>query len=224
MPVPRPATAEKPKPENTGTTDTTDTGGNRGTRGGNDSPPERRPPRKGSLEYKLTEFLSSAAALPTVAGDSYSAAVITMRAPLLAAALADLADENASVKRMLSRMLEGSAWGAVAIATLAIVIPIAQAHNVLPGMDPFSLIYGPVPGNPRQRNGGRMTWSTTGNDPSGTGAGSAMGAPAPPDPDPVPYAGTAPDFTPTVPGAPPGVVTVPSGVANGNNVSAHAGQ
>lgn len=158
-------------------------------------PPPKSSPRAGSLEARLADLLAASSIAFAVSGDVYSAQVVSLRSPALASALADLAKENAAVRRILDRLLEGSAWGSVLFALAAIIIPICQAHGIIPGSDPFVAMM-PSPEAPK-----RMEW---GSSPNG---GSTMGAPGPgSEGDPSP---STDDETMTrMPGAPPGVVTV----------------
>ena len=212
----------------TGPTETTNKGGNGGTGrmppldplpddspGEGKSPPKSsprgrraaagtgtgRPPSPASLEARLTEFLSAAALPFAIAGDTYCAAILTQRTPALAHALSELAKENPGVRKVLNRMLEGSAWGGVGLAVFSIVIPVAQHHGLVPGEDPFGWQYPDTParGAVASPPAGFGGWSTTsGNDRS------SMGAPTESD---------EPTMT-QFPGAPPGVVTVEATGAN----------
>lgn len=58
--------------------------------------------------------------------------VILQGAPNLAESLDALAREDERVRRVLERMLTGSAWGGVFMAAGAIVLPIMDNHNLLP--------------------------------------------------------------------------------------------
>lgn len=222
--VPRPRPRKKDQDP---ATDTAPNRGSRGTRGSApetpDPPPpppppkappraETRTPRKGSLESRLNEFLGAASIPFAVAGDNYSAQIVAARSPALAKSLAELANENAAVKRVLNRIMEGSAWGGVAIASLSIILPICQHHGLIPGTDPFSAIMpGPAPSGEGQSP--RMRWSG-GSTP--TPDGSTMGAPGPGSGGDTPPNGRpSPDeYKTTVPGSPPGVVTVASTTAD----------
>lgn len=162
-------------------------------------PPRQSKPRAGSLEARLAEFLGICSFPFAAAGDQYSAQIVALRSPALATALADLAKENAAIKRVLERVLEGSAWGAVGLAAASIILPICQHHGMIPGSDPFAAIL-PSPAPPRP-----MAWSQ--GQPQQSPNGSTHGAPAPgSEGDPTVHE-DGDDFT-RVPGAPPGVVTV----------------
>jgi hypothetical protein len=65
----------------------------------------------------------------------------------LAKALNNVAKDNPSVYKTLERMLTGSAWGAVIVATGAIVLPIAANHNLLPFAIPGVTTPEPAPAN-----------------------------------------------------------------------------
>ena len=229
MPTVTPKAPRPRKPSTTETTGTTDTGGSGGTRGpdpldtSQDRPPRGRPspprsrakgdagsaavgtgraPSAASLEARLNEFLAAASLPFALAGDDYCATIIAQRMPRLSHSLVELSRENPAVKRLLNRILEGSAWGGVALAVVTIVIPIAQHHGALPGDDPFMFMF---PGSPRREAvasppAGWNGW--TGNGGNGGEDRSTMGAPSPADDQPSPSPMT--QFR----DAPPGVVTV----------------
>lgn len=221
--VPRPTsrrrTVKGREADATVPTDTTGNGGNGGTGGDRapqgrqdpvepappkvSAPPRAKAPRATSLEYRLTEFLGMASIPFALQGDMYCAHILATRTPELAKNLSALADENPGIKRVLNKMMEGSAWGGVALSVVAIVVPIAQHHQLLPGGDPFAAQYPPLPAGigpvheaPAAGFGG---WSQPATEDAST-----MGAPAPSS-----NGGNegSPDMT-RVPGAPPGVVTV----------------
>lgn len=102
-----------------------------------------RPPRKGSLEARLGELIGGFALPFAAMGDMHCAGVIAQRGPALAGAWAELAQQNAAVKRVLERMLSGGAWGGVIVSTLAIAVPMAQHHGIYDGPDPFAMFFGP---------------------------------------------------------------------------------
>lgn len=227
-PTPRPrgrarktADAEPgPKPSNpTGATDTTDTRGNGGNGGGAPGPTPRAAstprPRSNSLEAKLGEFFGSFSLVFAATGDQYCAEIIAARAPALASSWAELAKQNASVRRVLESLMEGSAWGAVILSTLGVAVPIAKHHGLYNGPDPFSAILPgppapPVNGGTNGNGGARMsTWgarATNGDTPQRVII---------PDP-PMPYRDVPNPPTPAPiyqEGSPPGVVTVAAGSA-----------
>lgn len=158
------------------------------------------------MEARLEEFLAAATLPFAIAGDDYSAQIIALRSPALAKSLAELARENRAVARILNRIMEGSAWGGVAIASLSIILPICQHHGLIPGNDPFAAIM-PAPSSSGPR---KMRWSG-GQAPAPEG--SSLGTPGPGSsgaPDTPPNGrGPVPDeYKPHVPGSPVGVVTV----------------
>lgn len=229
--VPRPRPSIRPKERTTDPTDATDNRGTSGTGGDKPprgrrrtastaqaeapAPPRTRAPRAGNLESRLTEFLGMASIPFALQGDMYCAHILATRTPALAKNLAALADENPGIKRVLNKMMEGSAWGGVALSVVAIAVPIAQHHQLLPGGDPFAAQYPPLPEGigpgPRVHEApaaGFGGWSQPVTEDT-----SSMGAPAPGGaPAPAAYSGGnegSPDLDMTrVPGAPPGVVTV----------------
>jgi len=57
----------------------------------------------------------------------------------LVEALGDLASQDRRVREILSRMVTGTAWGAVAFAAAGIALPILANHNLLPG--PMGMLF-----------------------------------------------------------------------------------
>lgn len=84
------------------------------------------------MERKLEDFFTYFSLPFAAVGDIYCAEVIAAGAPQLAEAWAALAKENANVKRVLDKMMQGGAWGGVVVSTAAVVIPIAGHHGLLP--------------------------------------------------------------------------------------------
>lgn len=114
---------------------------------GNDKPPRSRKPRSADdkpkptraradakmptrdLEKRLTEFFQSFSLIFLMSGDGHCATVIAEGAEPLAHAWTNLAKESPGVRKALNRMMTGSAWGEVVMASMAVVIPIAQHHS-----------------------------------------------------------------------------------------------
>lgn len=113
-----------------------DTAGSTGA-GATGGRPRSAPPRRAaasSLEGRLSDMFSAPALAFSLAGDQHCANIIATGAPEMARAWAKLASENASVRRILNQLLEGSAWGAVVISTLSVAVPIAAHHGMkIPG-------------------------------------------------------------------------------------------
>lgn len=65
--------------------------------------------------------------------DSTDATYVAMHSANVAHAWAMLAEENAKVKLILERALSGGAWGQAVLATLAMLLPIAANHGLIPG-------------------------------------------------------------------------------------------
>lgn len=227
-PTPRPrARRSGPKPSDptgkqstTESTDTTDNSGTGGKRGGGPAAAANRPPRSGSLEAKLGELFGSFSLIFAASGDQYCAEIVALRSPALAQSWAELARQNASVKRVLESLVEGSAWGGVIFSTLGIAIPIAKHHGLYRGPDPFSLVLpGPPPPNPSPQPGRRGTGE---NGTAFHWSRNAHGEPTPRVivPDPPSNHGSSDDGEPPAPiyleGAPPGVVTVAASAAQHN--------
>lgn len=140
------------------------------------------------------------------AGDLYCAELWAARSDMLASSWYELSKQNASVRRVLEQLVEGSAWGGVIMSTLAITLPIAKHHGIYRGPDPFAMFLpGPTappsaPGKAAGAGQGRpMTWS---RDPQAGPVPASM---------PTPTRGDDDTDTPApiyLDGAPPGVVTV----------------
>jgi hypothetical protein len=97
-----------------------------------DRAPRARKPRS-TLAPRL-ESLLGMVGIAVFAVNPIDGQAILTGAPELAAALDQLARENPAVKRVLEQLLATSAWGAVAMATAKILLPIAANHELLPGM------------------------------------------------------------------------------------------
>jgi hypothetical protein len=108
----------------------------------------RKSSRTPALQKSLEELFAAPALAYSFAGDQYAAMLITTRSEAMAEAWYQLAQKNAAVKRMLERLVEGSALGGVVVSTAAILIPLAQHHGMIPGADPFATFYPPLPDAP----------------------------------------------------------------------------
>jgi hypothetical protein len=84
-----------------------------------------------TIESRL-EFFFSGIAMGVTVIDEYDGKVISDNAEQLAKAWGQLYRENARVKAIIDRMLEGGAWGQVVIATMGVAVPIAAHHGALP--------------------------------------------------------------------------------------------
>ena len=76
--------------------------------------------------------------------------IISNNAANLAGALDRLANENDNVRRVLTNLVTGSAWGGVIVAAGSIALPIAANHGVtLPMADamlaPYKTLAAPPP-------------------------------------------------------------------------------
>lgn len=94
--------------------------------------PKPRPARAGSLQKRLEDWLGGLALIYKTFGDDYGAELVTDRAPHVAKAWAELAQQNPGVKRVLERLTEGGAWGAVIVSTSSLVFPLLAHHGILP--------------------------------------------------------------------------------------------
>lgn len=100
-----------------------------------------------TLESQLEETFGGIAMVIFATGDTYCGEHLAKQAKPLAQAWAELAKQSPAVDRILRRMMEGSAWGAVIFVTASTVIPIAAHHNLYPkGFPmPFEFGIGPPP-------------------------------------------------------------------------------
>lgn len=168
--------------------------------GGKEKPaPKGRQTQSQKLESKLEELFSAISLPFLLAGDAHCAGIIAQGAPKMASAWVTLADENPGVKRVLTKLTEGSAWGGVILSTAAVAVPIAAHHGMPVG--PLGQILG-GPSSPAENRGRGVDSARP------TQSGSAMGAPTPPpiQRDPIPQAKASDGYTPA--GAPEGVVLV----------------
>lgn len=171
-------------------------GGRTAARSGGDAPRPRavRPTRSDKLESSLSELLSAPALIYAAAGDEWAATFVNKRAPVVAAAWVGLAEENPAVKRILTKLTTGSAWGGVIFATGGTVLPLLVHHGLLPSGLSLPFLESEEDG----QEGGAIVPPPPGPPPSGQGAGRM----------PPPPGGHSDMTPPTKPGAPPGVVTV----------------
>lgn len=202
-PTPRPKRAArkgaaKSAPETPGTTGTTDTP--------KPAPPPSkatRAPAKPKLQKSLEEFLSVPAIVYSATGHDYPAHIVGSRAPAVAEAWYDLAQENPAVKRVLTRLVEGSAWGGVILTSASMLVPLLSYHDVIPGqnlIDPFESLYPEYTGDGIER--GPIV-------PPPPASARAESSPATPHPA---GGGATPDHdphyqSPPVGNGPPGVIT-----------------
>jgi hypothetical protein len=165
--------------------------------------PRKEPkPRTPPLQKKLEEFFSAPALMFSFTGDDYPAQIVAMRTPMMAEAWYELSKQNAGVKRILERLTEGGAWGMVTISSLAVVVPILQYYDVIPGNDPFAAVM-PSPDAAPPARPAQVPPPPPPSPTSGVGEG---GGPA--DAAPVVEDGTVRMTPPVAQGEPPGVVTV----------------
>jgi hypothetical protein len=119
------------------------------TRKPSSSAPARRTTT--SLERRLHDALGHVEHFPTdhpsLAGQAYytglagaiffmdqtDAYTVAAHSANVAHAWVMLAEENAKVKLILERALSGGAWGQAVLATLAMLLPIAANHGLIPG-------------------------------------------------------------------------------------------
>jgi hypothetical protein len=120
-----------------------------GSSGRQERKPTGRPPGRSNagsktviaIEEGLTDLFSGLALAAQVQGNDVAYVVLTSRGPKVAKAWAELARQNASVRRVLERMMTGGAWGGVILSSISLAMPLAQSYGVLPpGIpNPFQL-------------------------------------------------------------------------------------
>lgn len=95
-----------------------------------------RPKNSEKLTQQLTEqigLLGMALMLaPSWEGAEYDGSIVLAGADDLARALVSVAESNASVRKILEALVNASAWGAVATAVVAVALPIAANHGLVP--------------------------------------------------------------------------------------------
>lgn len=96
-----------------------------------DKAPRQTGGRKRSLTRPLTDLFVSIGAMVSVV-NQVDGQIIIEGAPRLAESLNAVAKDNPAVYKSLERMLTGSAWGGVFMASGAIAIPILANHGLLP--------------------------------------------------------------------------------------------
>jgi hypothetical protein len=97
--------------------------------------------KPGKFHRELAEFLSVPAVFFQMKGDTYCAYVWAIRSEPFAYSLADLAEKNPSLKRWITRMIEGGVYGQVIISGAMLVVPILAYYNLYPKglINPFEL-------------------------------------------------------------------------------------
>lgn len=106
--------------------------------GGTDRKPASRKPagRPPALETQLTEFFVTVGTLVSMVNEA-DGLVIGANAQALGHAWAELAREDKRVKAALDKMLTGSAWGGVVMATGTVAMGIAANHGVFDNIPMF---------------------------------------------------------------------------------------
>lgn len=97
-------------------------------------PKTERKPRGGrpkSLKKPLEDLITSAGTTVALFNQVDGIAIVN-GATDLATALNNVAKDNPTVHKNLTRLVTGSAWGSVFVAVSAIALPIAANHNLLP--------------------------------------------------------------------------------------------
>lgn len=94
----------------------------------------------GELKTKLAQLISTIGGLVCMA-NVYDGTVIIQGAPALSEAYCDLAKDNPKLAKALEGLTRGGAYGAVIAATLAVAIPIAANHKLIP--DSVASVFAP---------------------------------------------------------------------------------
>ena len=81
------------------------------------------------IEEGLTDLFSGFALAAQFQGNDVAYVILTSRGPKVAAAWAELARQNASVRRVLERLMTGGAWGGVIVSTLSMALPLAESYG-----------------------------------------------------------------------------------------------
>jgi hypothetical protein len=142
--------------------------------------PKERKSRTPKLQGQLEELFAMPAMAYGFVGDEYASNLIATRTPQMAEAWYELAQKNPAIKRILERLVEGSAWGGVVGSSLAVLLPLAQHHGIIPGSDPFAFLYPELPAPTGQRSGPIVPPPPTGSAATpppnrGSGAGTPRG-------------------------------------------------
>lgn len=180
--------------------------------GGTPKQPAKSGGARAPLQKSLEELFSAPAYIYALNGDTWAEDHISTTAPRLAEAWYKLAQKNPAVKRTLESLTTGSAWGGVAVATGATVLPLLAHHRLLPGQVQVFFSGVPTTGTPSGPIVPPPPGAMPGPPPVPPGGG---GTPSPSrwakmhaedgPTVPPPGGGMTP---PMAPGAPPGVVTV----------------
>jgi hypothetical protein len=99
------------------------------------------------LEVRLREFFVGLSGAAALAGDGFTANAIEAKAEELAYGYAKLAQMDPRVKRILTTLLEGSAWTEALVPTLGLVIIVGWHYGVIPDKlgVPMTLANGMIP-------------------------------------------------------------------------------
>lgn len=95
--------------------------------------PRGRPPE---LQKQLEEILMTVGLMTSGAINEFDGEVIRDNAASMAEAWHKVAQQNATVKRILTSLMETGAWSGALMATGAVAIPILQNHGAIPANVP----------------------------------------------------------------------------------------
>ncbi len=95
------------------------------------APRNRTPKSTVKLKEGLTDLFIQGGALVYVFNQPDGNAIM-QGSERLAGSLETLAKENPAIRKALEKMLKGSAWGGVVLASASIALPIAVNHGLIP--------------------------------------------------------------------------------------------
>jgi len=95
--------------------------------------PRGRPPE---LQKQLEEVFTGIGMMTAVAINEFDGEVIRDNAASLAESWNKVAQQNATIKRILTSIMETSAWSGAIASTAAVAIPIMQNHKAIPASVP----------------------------------------------------------------------------------------
>lgn len=90
-----------------------------------------RPPASADIVRQITQLIAMFGVFAAMI-DEYDGAVVIEHAAKVADSLATVAETSPGVKKGLETMVAGSAWSAVVMSILPIVVAILANHGVLP--------------------------------------------------------------------------------------------
>lgn len=110
--------------------------------------PRGRPPE---LQKQLEDMFMMVGLMTSGAINEFDGEVIRDNAESLAESWNKVAQQNATVKRILNQMMETGAWSGALTATAAVAIPILQNHGAIPASIPHPFAKPPHLQSPQQQ-------------------------------------------------------------------------